>query len=297
MTIRLVSNQSIKDLGLDKPKSTAMVYGFQHCEYEQVCQGLKKKIVRAYDWSLGNNSCKTINLSGERVYKIDPGALQAKNAKKMCNRYCKAGLVNLVIENYRKQKNGEPLTPVIFCIDIENNPYPLTSKNLLSKTKVVGNTVMNQVVTHSELRRAYKLCNDPRVREDIREIAKKTFKFVHVKPITSKQKTKTSLKERVTYNLTEIAAPWENSKKNSKQAKEFATELAKRKEYAKKNPVKRAKKTDWRAQLNDACHPLTLCEKITKGAKTVANTAAIATLTLGLIASGVVLLSTYAELG
>ena len=144
-----VSDQSKETLIGDSP--TAMVYGFQHCKYTQIQDGLKNVLERVYDCSLGNdlvpgNSDNHKRLSGEKIHKVHSGVheLDSSNERRFqtqdCNRKCKSGLVNLVLDNYIRLKEGhQTLTPIIFSVDIEGNPYPLTSENLLSKTKTVQN--------------------------------------------------------------------------------------------------------------------------------------------------------------
>src|SRR5689334_24479424 len=66
--------------------------------------------------------------------------------------------------------------PILFCIDGSNNDTdtPLTPENLASKKED-----FNSLVTFKELRRAYKLCEEIDDKE-IRDVAKRSFKFVKV---------------------------------------------------------------------------------------------------------------------
>jgi len=116
---------------------------------------------------------------------------------------CKAGMVNIVFENYKRSKEGLTLIPILFCIDIDDNRYPHDIKSIIHKK------LSTKCFTHSELRRAYKLCCELED-EELKEIAQKTFKFVKVKIIDRN------------YGLESIPAPWEN--------RNWAVTWAKRKE-------------------------------------------------------------------
>ena len=68
-----VSDQSKETLIGDSP--TAMVYGFQHCKYTQIQDGLKGVLERVYDCSLGNDlvpgdSDHHRRLSGKKFIKF-----------------------------------------------------------------------------------------------------------------------------------------------------------------------------------------------------------------------------------
>lgn len=263
--VRSVTDRSVSDV-LGK-SSTAMVYGFQHCRYTQVSDALEShvNVSRVYDCSLGNDydptdGPKQRRLNGESIHQVDSGMRELQTKGKSfetqdCNRKCKSGLVNYVLENYRQSKvHGKEISPIIFCIDIQDkdggNPHPLTSENLLSKTKTVRvsramTLEMNRIVTHSEIRRAYKLCNDPTVDPEIREIARKTFKFVKVNENRQEFAIDRGLtvdrEIRVQYDLEEIPAPW--------AAGDFQAHLDTRKEVSAQQ-VKPRKDTNWRAELN-----------------------------------------------
>lgn len=249
---RTISDQSVQNI-LGESR-TAMVYGFASCKYWEVFLALHEheKVSRVYNFCLGDE-CREIKvweayqrLDGEWIHQIDSGTFELRNygsrhEKQGCARRCKTGLVNLVLENYRRVKYGDgQITPIIFCIDYEDeagpNPYPLTSERLLSKTRFAeghdGQYVeMNRLITHSELRRAYKLCHDPRVDTEVRQIAHNTFQFVKVKELED------------TYELERLVAPWEQV--------DFQEELAKRKSYVSEfSPIR--KKYDWRLELQRA---------------------------------------------
>lgn len=254
-----VSDESVESLLSES--STAMVYGFQHCKYVQVTEALEqhRDVSRIYDCSLGNDydamdNDKQKRLDGRSIHKISSGIAELDRLGKKfetqdCNRKCKTGLVNQVLENYRKATlEDREISPIIFCIDYENettgetNPHPLTSENMLSKTKIVRvsrafTLSMNRIITHSELRRAYKLCHDPRLDPEIRAIANRTFKFVKVNETREEfgidRGHQIDRDIRVNYNLEQIEAPWEKP--------DFDVELRKRKARSSEQTESRCK--------------------------------------------------------
>lgn len=257
------------------PTGSACVYGFQHCSYAQVAEGMKNAGVRVLDCGLGDERTEAQREDGSKMFKVVSGmhAAGVKVGKETrdCNRQCKSGLVNFVMEQVRKKRAGEATDKQIICIDKEGNPYPLTSENLLSKTKTIAVSAahtlqMNNIVTHSELRRVYKLCNDPEVDPEVRAVAKEVITFVKVNEKRSvvlgtpeiRQLMRTVTDDNgdrvrkevpvevtpretvVEYSLEETTAPWD--------AADFDTHWDKRKEGA---PDKRpAKDHDWRKQVN-----------------------------------------------
>jgi hypothetical protein len=80
----------------------------------------------------------------------------------------KAGLVNLVLYNYRESLQGRAIVPCLFCIDADTLPAPFSIH------------VARKTPTAVEIRRAYKLCHDSQLPKVIHEIALKTFVFVKV---------------------------------------------------------------------------------------------------------------------
>lgn len=262
-----ISDQSVHNILGES--QTAMVYGFEHCKYSKVAQILQRHqdVSNIYNWALGDESgdlgyhgIPYQRIDGEPMCQVESGAFElgyrgSRYRSQHITRYCKTGLVNFVLENYRNIEFGDgKISPIIFCIDYEGeagpNPYPLTSEMLLSKTKCVKGTngryiEANRIITHAELRRAYKLCHDPRVEADVREVAQRTFKFVKVK----EERVLSESGDAFLYELEQIAAPWEQP--------DFQEELAKRKSHVSEpSPVKKA--YDWRVSLENTLHEMRL---------------------------------------
>ncbi len=248
--INKITSRSLAKCGITEE---AMVYGFEHCYYKNIGKVLENRCqVRLYDCQLGDDICflnppgvSFLRKNGDRLHQISSGAASAtkKSKDQVTRRVCKTALVNLVLENFQRSKEGNPLVPIVFCIDKDNNEYELTSEALLSKayrTRPHGARALKSTITVSELRRAYKLCTDPRVDPIIREIAKKTLIFVKV---TVVERTLPKVGTHLAYDLVTIAAPWENNPVFDQEL------LIRQAESAKKTTPRKA--YDWRAQVNE----------------------------------------------
>ena len=149
---------------------------------------------------------KRITHHGRKVHQIDSKLHEVDDADgvKKSRRTCKAGIVNTVLENYRLSKEGKPLLPLVFCNDIEGNRHPEASESEGIFDAGSG------YVSSSELRRIYKICYSEQVPEEIREVAKRTFKFVKVSCSEGKQVTKSRKKmpRAVFLDLKEIDSPF-----------------------------------------------------------------------------------------
>src|SRR5579883_2702248 len=128
-------------LEICKPSRQVVVYGFSHCNYLQVMSAIyrTKSFDRVYDAKLSDYRPEDRTTTENRV--ID-SFCSGNNFK--------ATLVDIVFENFQRKKLGLPVIPVLFCVDIDNNRYPLTPEFLCKKGP--------HYWTNSELRRAYKLC-------------------------------------------------------------------------------------------------------------------------------------------
>ncbi len=228
------------------PDNEAMVYGFQHCHYEEVFDAFRARNIKVYDSTIGNDvlpECKSESqrADGRKIYQINAG-LQENNLTEQREliRICKAALVNIVLENYQSQKMKKPIVPIIFCTDTTNNSFPLSIESVTSRTRTIvevnGNKPEEEkIITHTELRRAYKLCNDPTINPEIRKIAKQSFKFIEVEQTEIEEKTLINL------NLKPIPAPWE--------AKDWSAQWAIR--MSSKQHTQQQKTHSWKTEVND----------------------------------------------
>lgn len=222
--------------------SQVMVYGFQHCAYSKVSMALESgrgktdSVQKVFDCSVGNIATDPLaaapaptrtTLEDREMDQIlyDQYRGGDNESTRQCNRMCKAGLTNLVIENYKREKEGASIIPLIFVTDITGNEYPSTAGAVTSK-----DSVLNNLVTHGELRRASKLARYPN--KDVADVAQKTFKFARLDVAA----------DASSGQLEPIKAPWDDPT--------FAGKMAARSEIAKKDPGYGGKMHSWREQVN-----------------------------------------------
>ncbi len=172
--------------------SQVMVYGFGHCKYLQLIYTLQKSapqiVDKVFECSIGNSyDLPNYKLPDEfrttsekrliAQFKAEPldGIVDDQQwGEKFCTRVCKTGSLNLIFENFLRRNQGLPIIPFIIAIDITDNKFPYNPADFASSDPAV-----NSLVTHSELRRCYKLANEfPDSR--IRAIASETFRFVKI---------------------------------------------------------------------------------------------------------------------
>jgi hypothetical protein len=190
-----------------KNSDQVMVYGYGHCKYVEVAAALKSShspIKKVFDVNIGKNTSDLgARITADSHTLIDQVditpimGLEYPGVHKQCARECKAALTNLVFENYKRKQQGLPIIPVLFCIDIDGNPFPISVENMTSKQ-----AALNSLITHAEVRRAYKLCCKIED-EQLRKVAQETFKFVKVKKGGKPN-------QGVEHFLEEMDAPWTN---------------------------------------------------------------------------------------
>lgn len=219
-----------------------MVYGFQHCRYTQVSTALKSDaspFSKVFDCSIGGPFAHPnvlTTLEGSVIERIKIPLLEQDDAVRELKQYCKAGLTNIIMENIKRSKAKLPLIPVLFVVDIDNNKHTLHPETISSKT--------HTFVTLGELRRAYKLCNDPGLLPEVKEIANKTFKFVKTKE-RKPEEVKGVGSAKSSFSLQQIKPFWAHA--------EWNKHWDKRVESSSKKPISSAEKEKrmfWRKQLN-----------------------------------------------
>jgi hypothetical protein len=203
-----------------------MVYGFADCKYDIIATALRTSspfgekisgnpVQRVFDHTMANTYlCEspetTSTLEGRKIHKI-------KFQDYVASR-CKAALVNIIIENCKRNAEGLPLIPVLFAIGISTDSsglYPPSIPDLITD---------KQHITLKELRRVYKLCTDLTLPEHVRAIAERTFKFVKVIISESPGKAVEGSEgseprsPSTTYSFESIKAPWESVPKETWQA-------------------------------------------------------------------------------
>lgn len=174
---------SVLNAKLFAPADEVVVYGYGHCGYTMIKKAFENSGVRAYDWVDWGKRNTDIPSRVISYWEFSSGL--PINPPLIIGRQCKAGLVNLIITNLFRDERGEPIIPLIFCIDIEQSKYPDLVSRMFSRepgTSAHGN------ITQKELRIACKmsteiLSEDEELSAKIRAMADRTFKFVKVCPV------------------------------------------------------------------------------------------------------------------
>ncbi len=178
-------------------------YGYDHCKYRQIadlCTSAGNPIYNYYLFGYNTPSEKALCKLYSSTVNKEPSMLSNGGQCKDGLRSCKANLVNLIFENYKRAMEGQPIIQLVFCIDIDDNPFPPKSEYLTNR---YTQDTKRRLITFSELRRAYKLCCEFS-NDEIRKVASETFRFVKV---SREQGDKEWIFH---YSLTKVDAPWSN---------------------------------------------------------------------------------------
>jgi hypothetical protein len=234
MTTTLASpSQDYHYLDIDSVKKVCcssdqvVVYGWSHCNYREVyedltnmCSQAGSSVKKVFDWQMGYPLIRGMDFLTLEGRKLNIIHFERSTEKpQVASRPCKTAMVNLVLENVKRLREKKAPIPMIFCQDIDNNPRPFKPTDMISKDQD-----LNKLITHKELRRAYKLCTYENT--EIRTAALATFKFVHLKDTGHD-----------TVALQSIAAPWD--------APHFSLSWKAR----KKNSKSKEDNVNWRKQL------------------------------------------------
>ena len=183
-----------------------LVYGFGHAHYTKVSDELKKglgNIQKVFDWSIGNpqlaNKSVITTALGQTMEQIS--FEESPEGRTQTARLCKAGITNLILENYKRHKRGQEPIQLLFCVssNTADPSFASTAESISSREPT-----KNAVITHKELRRLYKLCKELEGSKDpelilLSEIAKKSVKMVSV-----------NQKPSGDYELAEVPPMWED---------------------------------------------------------------------------------------
>lgn len=205
-----------------KNSSEVVVYGLEICKYIDVHEALsslniKSHIASEYHLPL----FIPLTLNRER---------SSANAKLIIGDECKHIVVNLIIENYKRSREGKPIVPLLFCVGTEDD---LSCEELNIDLLFEKSTS----IVNKELRRCYRIYAETTA--DIRDIARETFKFVHVKqnPVDHEE-----------YILEEVPPFWEKEGFNQKWQKRIVDPNRPSQVAARQHP----KQHKWKSKLLSA---------------------------------------------
>lgn len=161
-------------------------YGLSSCMYGQVVRllGLEKDL-QVHDVLDYEDVDRPIAL-----IETDAGGDDVK-------RICKAGITSLLLENYKRMQQGQPIIPLIFCVEFHDDDTDI----MLDVERVAKLSGIKSSVTDAELRRCFKSYYE--MDADMQRVAEQTFKFVSVRQ---------DKKEEDLYHLDEVAPFWNHPK-------------------------------------------------------------------------------------
>ena len=176
------------------PNATqVMVCGWESCHYQQVRQALNIQPGSPIKRVLQYNVDSTIEgrmiglvptmyeVLGNIVDSTTREVVKLEDHRKTTRLY-KAAMTSLALENYHRMKEGNTPIPLLFCIEASDCPSSgkTSAETILSKVRP-----LNRLITHSELRRLYKLCtefekSDDHELRELSKVARHMIKFVRL---------------------------------------------------------------------------------------------------------------------
>lgn len=209
------------------PNKQVMVYGIASCDYNDILSWLRElkwdgdyKDVFSYLLGQSEQHNKGMLANKEHITSENKVIEKINHSGDLCSKtQCKAGLINMIIENLKRKEEGKPIIPIVFVVEKDN--IKLDVGKVLDKVK--------KAYTDAEIRQAYKLCHDPSVNEKIRKISQESFIFISLSTNTNNELAK--------FSFTKIASPWESS--------DWATRWINRRKTENPNP----KPYPWRKEI------------------------------------------------
>jgi hypothetical protein len=212
----------------------AMIYGWKSCYYKNVKEILETSFTspmnKVYNWQVNHpHAAKSDRTTLEgRVMKPINVPLKSSEDEQSAE-YCKASLTTLMVENWKREQEGLPLIPLIFCYDVDGKKRVITPGSIASR-----DPQSNKIITNKELRRCYKLCceleKDPELKA-IAEVAKKSIQFVKLAGSDSTE-----------YKMEILHPFWESPEFETKWKERMAT----------KKPADPSKTVLWREELKSS---------------------------------------------
>lgn len=189
------------------PNQQAMIYGPSNCNGGKIKSWLemekeKKCFKDVFDFFVGSCQGRAhITCENRKITKIQYQDEDDEDGESFMFEICKNALVNMVIENFKREELGLPIIPIIFVVDKDDSKLDVKKiLNRLPKTDKRGGPTN---ITDAEIRRAFRLCFDPNLAEGIRRVAQKTFLFISL--VTNKED------EPVEYTFSIRLAPWDSA--------------------------------------------------------------------------------------
>lgn len=115
-----------------------VVFGYEHCLYKHLDNDLSD-----VNFQSEKNSRPSSGVKDVKYRYADP--LNWKTSNDNSKRYCKSLITSLIYNNGIRKLEGLPIIPLLFCIDITNNPYPLSPISIArihNRPKSLLNTIV-----------------------------------------------------------------------------------------------------------------------------------------------------------
>ncbi|MBA3662333.1 MAG: hypothetical protein H0W64_11420 [Gammaproteobacteria bacterium] len=157
-----------------------VVFGLRDFRYYGVMDALNEFKIKTYSWERVNFPV----IKSDEIKYLDKKYKDLLTVRINGARECKSIITSLIIENYKRMKEGSDLIPFIFCIGLKDQNQTLT---LDIKKVALSHTARNidelndsqfSSVTEKELRRCYKIYAEGT--PDVKALIEKTFKFVMI---------------------------------------------------------------------------------------------------------------------
>lgn len=154
-----------------------MVSGRYPCGVDELTDFLnyhpKSPAKIAYDFELGDQNKLHWTTEGRLFTKISYH--RDWDLIEDITRQFKAAIVNLMIENLKRQQENLPLIPFIYCFDRDGYDWKLKPRDIAARDQD------EKIITNSELRFCYKICCELKsnpLLAPVAKVAEKTLKFV-----------------------------------------------------------------------------------------------------------------------
>ncbi|CAM2735015.1 Uncharacterised protein [Legionella steigerwaltii] len=201
-----IDQESIK--ALCGESTEVVVFGFGKYDYKEVCHEINK-----------NNGIQAFH-SDDYLFKNED---LGKGTPHSMYGYFKLILNDLILENYKKKKEGKPTVPLIFVVGKSSESY---DPHQIAKRE---DDPYEKWVTLTELRRVYKLATE--FGPEFSQVALDTVKFVSLETLSDVTKLKP------------VTPFWES--------KDWQSDWQKRKEETKLTHNRLIKNSIWRTNLQD----------------------------------------------
>ncbi len=215
------------------PNNQVMIYGVKFCPIakwliDEVDTG---RFSDVFDFSIQSYPSKPVS-DGSFIVPIQCPRHESSiyGFSTQLSSRCKAGLVTMVLTNYQREKEDLPLIPIAFILEQESSKWDI---------KQAFDRARHKSYTDAEIRRAYKLCCDPRVDERLRAIAQRSFNFLRINTLSDPTSTEPQFEK--------VPAPWD-----SDEWKELWSQWLSTKKTPPDCPLDPC--TPWRQQLGARIH-------------------------------------------